>query len=126
MPAAPPPARCGPAQPLRSGSSSLSVFGFESGRAAFVPRGRDKTGASPALARKAPYSVPRFNWVLVLLESPSALDQLHHSQNYGNHEQHMDEPAEAVRRDYTQQPQHQEYHEDRPQHGYLLTLGWAH
>jgi hypothetical protein len=50
------------------------------------------------------------------------LNQLHYGQDYGNHEQHMDEPAKAVRRDYTQQPQHQEYHEDRPQHGYLLTL----
>ena len=32
-------------------------------------------------------------------------------------------PAEGVGCDDSQQPQHQEYHEDRPQHGYLLTFG---
>src|SRR5688572_13241881 len=57
------------------------------------------------------------------LQRSTTLDQLHDSQNDGNHQQHMDKTAQAVRRDDTQQPEHQEYHEDRPQHGYLLTLG---
>src|SRR6185436_12165712 len=50
------------------------------------------------------------------LECSPALDQLHHRQDDGDDQQHVDEPTQGIGRDHAQQPEHQEDHEDRPQH----------
>jgi hypothetical protein len=49
------------------------------------------------------------------------LDQAHEHRNHGKHEQDVDEPAQGVRANHSQQPQNQEQGDDSPKHGVVLS-----
>ena len=49
------------------------------------------------------------------------LDQAHEHRNYGKDEQDVNEPAQRVRANHSQQPQNQEQGDNSPKHGVILS-----
>ena len=52
------------------------------------------------------------------LDGPAALNNPNQDNNDGQYKQDVDEPAQRVRRNHAQQPQHEQDDKDRPKHRY--------
>jgi hypothetical protein len=50
-----------------------------------------------------------------------ALNQAHEYSDHREHEEDMNEPAQSVRADHSQQPKNQEQGDDSPKHGVVLS-----
>jgi hypothetical protein len=54
------------------------------------------------------------------LDNASTLNEPYYKNNDGQNQQDVDEPTHGVGSDQSQQPQHEQNHEDCPKHGFLF------
>src|SRR6266487_601821 len=57
---------------------------------------------------------------------PSALKKVDDQHDHGNDQEQMDVPSEGIGRDEAEEPEHDQDHKDRPQHGAFLWMKSLH